>query len=219
MIKAIIWDMDGVLIDSEHTHAKIESEALSKFEIDIPPEEITKRYSGIKIDEEFADAISRSGKTVNLELLMKTRDQLIKQQFTGKVLAVPFAKEVLNILAKSFLQAVATSTEKEFAQKVLKRNRLLSFFDAQMFGNMVKKSKPDPEIFLQAAKLLKVIPAESVVIEDSLHGFTAAKKAGMTLIARKGSHNQSINFSLADYIIDDLREIPNIIQSINNQAI
>lgn len=217
MIKAIIWDMDGVLIDSEHIHAQIESEALSKVGINIPPEEITKRYSGTKIEEEFSDAIEKSGKKVDFDQLMKMRNQLIEKDFVKQVGTIPFAYETLKKLSNKYKQSLATSTEQGYAEAVLKRNKLLDFFNAKMFGTMVEKSKPNPEIFLKAAELLEVKPNESIVIEDSIHGFNAAKSAGMVLIARKGSHNQTIDFSLADFIIEDLREVPNIIESINSE--
>ncbi len=209
--------MDGVLIDSEHIHAQIESQALKSSGINITPEEITKRYSGTKIEEEFNDVIKKSGKKINLDLLMDARNQLIEEDFVNKVGTISFAYEVMDVLSKMYKQALATSTEEKYAEAVLSRNNLLDFFNAKMFGTMVKKSKPDPEIFLKAAYLLNVSPIESVVIEDSVHGFNAAKSANMILIARKGTHNQTIDFSLADYVIEDLREIPDIIQSINNE--
>jgi beta-phosphoglucomutase-like phosphatase (HAD superfamily) len=207
-----------VLIDSEHIHAEIESQALGQVGITIPPEEITKRYSGTKIEEEFNDAVKKSGKRVDLELLMKIRNKLIEEDFVKKVGTISFAQEVMEELSKKYKQALATSTEQLYAEAVLDRNKLLNLFNAKMFGTMVKKSKPNPEIFLKAADLLKVKPHESVVVEDSIHGFNAAKSAGMALIARKGNHNQTIDFSLADFIIEDLREIPDILQSINNRA-
>lgn len=217
MIKAIIWDMDGVLINSEHIHAHIESKSLKHFGINIARSEITRRYSGVKIEDEFADVIKKTGKRISVEDILKVRNQYIESEFVEKVKAVAFAKTVLKKLSESYTQALATSTEEKFAKPVLERNGLWLLLNQKVFGNQVSHSKPEPEIFLKAALLLKVTPDATVVIEDSQSGFKAAKAANMILIARKADHNQDIDFSLADYVITDLREIPEIIERINHE--
>ena len=79
-------------------------------------------------------------------------------------------------------------------------------------GNDITKGKPDPQVFLMAARDMKIEPAECMVFEDALLGVEAAKRAGMYVIARKAQHNSDLDFSEADHVVSDLREIPHLLR-------
>ena len=128
---------------------------------------------------------------------------------------IPFVQDVLESLQKDYKLAIASNGERLIWQDYLSRNNLLKYFDIVIFGEDVINPKPNPESFLKVADSLNVNPSEAVVVEDSESGFKAAKEAGMKLVARKAKHNKDKDFSLADYIVEDLREIPKIVERIN----
>ena len=215
MVKAIIWDMDGVLIDSEYLHSQAESETAKHFGIDISPEEVVKKYSGVHLKEEFKDLFKRLNLEVTYEEVRKIRDRILLKKIEEGIKNTPFLEEVLETLQKKYKLAIASNGERTIWHDYLNKNNLLKYFEVVIFGEDVLNPKPNPESFLKAAKSLRVDPKEAVVIEDSEIGFKAAKNAGMILIARKAEHNKNKNFAPADFVIDDLREIPKLLERIN----
>lgn len=214
MIKGIIWDVDGVILDSERLHAETESETAKEFGINITPQEVTRLYSGIHIEEEFADMAKRANKEIPLKRVVAIIKKILRKKLGGKIPLIPHIKEVLESLRDRYKLAFATSGERYFIESALKQNGLTDFFEVRVYVRDVKVPKPDPEIFLRAASLLKLKPDNIAVIEDSESGFKAAKAAGMLLIARKAEHNKNKDFSLAGYVIKDLREIPQVLSMV-----
>lgn len=210
MIKAIIFDVDGVIFDSEEIHYETEAQALQ--EIGIPvTKDVTKEYSGVRLEEEFLGIAKRFNKKINLPEAIKIRDRILSEKIGKGFPTTPYAKEIIKNLSKKYLLAVASSGEKRFIGKELELAGLLQYFKAAIYGEDIDNPKPNPDAFLKAAKSLGVKPSECLVIEDSPAGFEAAKAAGMLLIARKAEHNSHRDFSKADYVIEDLRDIPEIL--------
>ncbi len=207
MIKAVIWDLDGVLLDSEKVHSETESETAAKFGIKISPEEVTRLYLGVPIERELTDMAKRAGMDMPLNEALKIRKRILTKKVKSGIPTVPYAKEILIELKSKYRLAFATNTEEFFAQVAMKKAGLFDFFEFGLYARDIQIAKPDPQVFLKVAALLKLDPSEIAVIEDSESGFTAAKGAGMLLIARKGEHNKDKDFSLADYLVEDLREI------------
>jgi HAD superfamily hydrolase (TIGR01549 family) len=217
MIKAVLFDVDGVLLDSEEIHYAVEAQALRAFDIPATVDMIKKQYSGSRLDVEFSEIAKKFNKTIVFEEVLKERDKLLKIALKDGFPKAPFVEEMLSDLSKKYLLALATMGEKHFIGEEIKRSNLQQYFKVSIFGEDVSNSKPDPEIFLKAAKLLGVKPDECIVIEDSARGIKAGKNAGMPVIARKADHNQSADLSLADYVVKDLREISKVISKIANQ--
>ena len=96
----------------------------------------------------------------------------------------------------------------------MKRLDIASYFELGVYREDVIRGKPDPEVFLKAAGLVNVAPPDCAVIEDAERGFTAGKAAGMFVIGRKAGHNKAQDFSKADRIITDMRDILSIIQAL-----
>lgn len=211
-VKAILWDMDGVLIDSESHYRRAEVGLFAKFGIQIS-DEIGKNFMGVPFSKYFPELAKKYNKKVDLEVALEQYNQLIVDLYTNEVALTPKIIDVLKSLNSKYLFALATSTRKELAELVLKRLNLYIFFKVKIFGNQVRNSKPDPEIFLLAAKKLGVSPKECIVIEDSFNGIKAGKAAGMKVIAYKAEHNSFFDFSSADYVVEDLREILGILDS------
>ncbi|MBT5016252.1 HAD family phosphatase [Candidatus Peregrinibacteria bacterium] len=208
MIKAIIWDMDGVLVESEAMHVQAEAELLKEYGLDLTKVDSTK-FMGMKLSEYFGAIGKEFGIELPVKEIIKKHSETLRGYYSGKFPIVPHAPEVLRELSKKFPMALATSTRRRLAELYLERLGVTDCFQAIVGGDDVPHAKPDPGIFLLAAEKLGVDPRDTIVIEDSTHGIHAGKAAGATVIARKADHNKSQDFSQADHIITDLQELLN----------
>lgn len=215
MIEAVIWDIDGVVLDTEEIHAKTESETARAFGIEIAPREVGGLYSGVGIETELADMAKRFNIYMPLDQALEIRRQILERYLQEDIPIVPYAREVLLGLSSQFKQGFVTSSPRYFIERALNKLDLLSLFQARVYSDDVQNKKPDPEPFLKAAGILQVEASRAVAVEDSVSGFKAAKAANMLLITRRASHNQHLDFSLADYVVEDLREIPQLLTSLN----
>lgn len=206
--------MDGVIVDSEDHHHEGEIATFKHFGVEVP-EEINKQYKGAPLHEHFQGLKERLNVKTPLNELLEKQNEHIHKMYSERVDLFENVKEVLLDLKQKFLQALATSSERKLVDIVLKRFEIESAFDTITCGDEVGHGKPAPDIFLETARKLGVNPSEAVVIEDSLNGIKAGKAAGMLVIAHKAHHNQDIDFSMVDYIVLDLREIPGILEKIN----
>jgi len=211
MKKAIIWDLDGVILDSEKYHANIEIATMKKFGADLT-EEIVREYTGTTVKHYFEALVKRFHLDVDPQVIMKRHEELLKKYYAELFPMVPHADTVLKAFSGKYKMAVGTSAIRREAQSALKRFDLLQYFEALVCGDEVVNGKPDPEVFLKAAEKLGVKPSECVVVEDAELGMYAAKDAGMKVIVRKAGHNRHKDFSKADYVVTDLLDILKILK-------
>lgn len=216
MIKAVIFDMDGVLVDSEYLHAFVESETAKYFGMDISPEEVMKKYSGVLLRTEFEDMATTFHKNIPFEKIREVRDKILLEQLDKGIKSIPHAKEILEALSKNYQLGLVSSGERFYSEGVLEKLGLLNFLGVMVFGDDVKSHKPHPGPYLQAAKNLGLDPSACLVIEDSESGVKAAKSAGMKVVARVAEHNKNKDLSQADFVVEDLREIPEILEKLNS---
>lgn len=214
MIKAIVWDMDGVIVDSEDHHHAGEIATFKHFGVEVD-EDLNKQYKGAPLREHFQGLKEKLNVETPLDELLEKQNEHIHKMYSEDVELFSNVKEVLFQLKRDFKQALATSSERRLAEVVLKRFELGEAFDEVTCGDEIKNGKPEPDIFLKSAEKLQVLPEECVVVEDSLNGMKAGKKAGMKVIAHKVSHNKELDFSLADFVVEDLREISKIVKEVN----
>lgn len=185
--KAVIFDMDGVIVDSEPRHERAFVEVVH---------ELGYENLGLK----FADYIGRSDKELWIDFVAKHRpkqslDELLAMKrcrvieiirreqplFDG---LVPLVRK----LAKCYRLAVASGSERLVIEEVLNLESLHRFFPVVVSGSEVLRGKPAPDIFLRTAELLGVLPKDCCVIEDSKPGVAAAQAAGMQVIAITNTH-------------------------------
>ena len=208
MITTIIFDMDGVIIDSEPTHQKLEFEMFDELGLSISDEE-HKTFVGTSSVDMWT-RIKRNhvlDKTPE-ELLLYGREKYWEALDHGRV---PLVKGSLDLMKmcfdNGFVIQVASSATRPTVDRVIAHFDLGNMILHRIGGNEVKKSKPNPEIFLRAAKQSGSMPDQCVVIEDSANGIRAAKEAGMHSIgyANPGTGDQDL--SAADIVVDDLNDI------------
>lgn len=212
-IKLIIWDLDGVILDNELLHIKAEIETLRYYGIPLT-HSIAMEYLGVKLDAYFKDIIRRYQKDIPVQEVINKHFRTLIHYYKEVFPSSPHIKEVLAELRSNYTMAIATNRERDLVKIAHNRFSLINYFKLIICGEDVKTGKPDPEIFIDVSTKLRINPHLAVVVEDSETGFKSAKKAGMCVIARKAKHNQNIDFSLADFIVDDLKEIPIILKRI-----
>lgn len=181
MIKAIIFDMDGVISDTQKIHSKADSEILNRFGVKITPEEITEKYSGVRVKDFFGELLE--GREYNLNELIREKNEIVTKLAKVSVEPIEGSQELIKKFSeKKLLLAVASSSSYIYVETVLNKLNVLRYFNHIITGDMVVEGKPDPEIFLTAAKRLNVQPEECLVIEDAIRGMQAARSAGMFCI-------------------------------------
>ncbi len=209
--KAIIFDMDGVLIDSEPHHAKIEKQLFAKLNLNISDEEHST-YMGKATDVMWKEIINDKKLSYSSKKLVRQNEEISKRHFAQQKLApMDGLVEILEKLKKNNIpMAVASSSCQKIIDVILKSNGLDKYFKYMVSSEQVGGSKPEPDIFLHTAKLLGVKPEECIVIEDSTNGIRAAKAANMFCIAYNGMSANNQDQSLADAQISNFSELENI---------
>ena len=184
MKKAIIFDMDGVISDTQQFHAEVESEILKRFEISMSPDEITYQYAGVSDEEMFAEIFEKHSIVVDdIQAVIFDKWEVMKEIAAGRVVAIPHAIDLITSFHRNgFKLAVASSSTLSFINYVVDSLSIRNMFDALVSAQEVTNGKPAPDIFLKAAKRLDVDPAFWVVIEDGRSGMIGARLAGMKSI-------------------------------------
>ena len=212
MINAILWDNDGTLIESEPIYRDAAIKAFKKYKIDLTHTVIDK-YSALALKDYFQALIN------HYEIKISP-DEMIKEyrahgrKSHKKIKLTPHIRGILNSLKSSYKMGIVTNANRDWLEYILTTHRLRHFFKVTITRDDVLEGKPFAEPYLKAAYSLGAKPNETVVIEDSTLGFQGAKAAGMLIIARKSPYNTGQDFSLADYVVEDLREIQNILATI-----
>lgn len=180
MITGIIFDLDGTLIDSIPAHVDVLKEIAARHDVQITDDAFA-HYNGMSSKEGFRKIMHEhhlhfSALKIAWEL------SRAKGRILEHIAIFPQTKTCLARL-KNYDLAVATSSSRQYLNTILERFSISTNFSAKLSKDDVKHSKPSPELFLKAAKRLGKAPEACVVIEDSLNGVIAAKRAGMRVIA------------------------------------
>jgi len=199
--KVFIFDMDGVLIDSNRIKARSFSIALRSFGVSVSEEEIMK-YMGMSRWDIARVLINEYGLKVDVNDLVEIRMKIL-DELRAYINPFPCARGLLNLLRSLGKKLIlATSSDRESTFKEL--GKLANLFDRIVTSDDVKKTKPDPELYIKASSGFD--RSLCVVIEDSPYGIIAAKRAGIDVIAvMNGYRNRSVLVkSGADLVLDDI---------------
>lgn len=212
MVKAVIFDMDGVIIDSEGTYLEFQLEFARKKNPDVRIEELYPMVGATKKEAwEVLERAVHNGQTWE-ELRDECRKRDIYSEVDYRKIYRPEVTEVLQTLQeKGYRLALASSTQLDLVERVLRENEIRDYFQVVVSGNQFKRSKPDPEIYQYTAVQLGVKEEECLAVEDSTIGITAAHRAGMK-IAAVIDNRYNFDQSLADYHIARVKEVLEVVE-------
>ncbi|MGM5480054.1 MAG: HAD family hydrolase [Nanobdellota archaeon] len=179
--KAVLFDLDGTLVNSIPFHYSIHKTTMKQRGIDLSEEFFEMECNGASPTEFYATIFQHyKGNTRGYKTALGEYKKIRKQQDLSTIKTFPGVKTVLKQLQKAgYKIIIATSSTHQYAKTVLKRNNIIQYVDDIVGSNEVARSKPHPDIFLMARKKSGIKKAECVVVEDAVNGVKAAKRAGI----------------------------------------
>lgn len=183
----VIFDCDGVLVDSEIIAARVEADLLTAAGFPISAEELAEVYAGLT----FKDIMLRIEEQSQIPLqasLIDQAEKLVDRRLEAEVRAVDGVHEAVAAVAVQ--RCICSNSSAARLEMTLGKTRLLPFFSGRVFSSLdtpTKKPKPAPDVFLHAASTLGAEPTRTFVIEDSVHGVAGARAAGMRAIGFTGA--------------------------------
>ena len=213
MIKGVVFDMDGVISETELMHHNAWHHAAGAQ----PPshEEWAKSYMGRGIFEIANDLIEKY--SINItpqELVKKKTEKMHGLILESELKHYPGVKELLAYLNKEKIPiAIASSSSREEINAILEKLGIKEYFKTIVSGLEVENPKPAPDVYLKAAEELGIKPSEGIAIEDSPTGIKSAKAAGLYTIAVTHT-NEKENLNQADRIVSNLSEIKGIVEEL-----
>lgn len=208
MLKAVIFDMDGVLVDSEPLHAKSFVIAMKQFGVEITTE-YNYRFVGSTALRMCESVIEEFHLSITPDEILEANSKAIHQLVEDEgYTPIPYTKELIKDLYKHGVKlAIASSSSAKDIENVTKALGIKKYFDKFVSGANLDNPKPAPDVFLKALKELGVNASESIVIEDSMNGALASKAAGIPCIGfiNKNSGNQDL--SATNVLIESFEHI------------
>jgi len=208
--KAFLFDLDGTLVDSMWMWGAIDVEYLGKFGLTCPPD-LQKAIEGMSFSETAAYFKNRFALEASLEEIKADWISMSIEKYRSQVPPKPGTEAFLSWAAKQNIKmAVCTSNGREMVDAVLSSLNLARYFDCIITGCEVAAGKPSPDIYLEAARRMKVSPEECAVFEDVPAGILAGKRAGMEVFAVEDEYSLGMEEkkrALSDFYIRDYREL------------
>ena len=204
MLKAVIFDMDGVLIDSEPVHVKAEMKTFAAHGVKLTVEALQANM-GKGMREFFAELIGKCELKIHVDDLVLEHKKTLAMLYSEEVAVMPGARELIDSCRNEALTlAVASSTDRDLILMILGKLKMLTVFDVIVSGEEVANYKPSPDIFLETVRRLNLLPEECVIIEDSSAGVNAAESARIPCIGFRSPNSGPQDLSSARLIVDSL---------------
>lgn len=215
-IKAVIFDMDGILIDSEPLWRKAMIEGFASIGVLIT-EEDCKKTTGNRLKE----VVEYWFEKLNILDFLPTEIEhriinMLVKLISNEGKAISGVIEVINFCNyKNIKIGLATSSSNQLMEAVLEKLNLKNTFKSSISAEYMEYGKPHPEVFLSCASQLQISPLECIVIEDSINGVIAAKAAFMRVIALPEQENiNNHKFSISDYKLNNMQEVLKLFKTI-----
>ncbi len=211
-IEAVIFDMDGVIIDSEPMQVKAYNKILKTYGVEVTEEEFIANYVGRKGTDILARLREIYQIPVNIDELLAAKNAAYLTILRKNIRPMPGLLELLDYLVPSrFRLGVASSSSLSDIEEVLKGIGIHERFTAIASGEEVLHGKPAPDIFLEAARRLSANPQACAVLEDTQIGVQAAVNAGMYCVAVPNRFTVGQDFSQAQARVENLQEVTSIL--------
>jgi HAD superfamily hydrolase (TIGR01509 family) len=204
MIRAILFDLDGLMVDSE-PHSLASWHAVLATRGIVLEQAVIDRMFGTRLIDTAHMLVKLYDLSDQPAALAQEKEEYQITYLQGRIKPMPGLFELLEAINKKGLQkAIASSGVRRYVTAVLKEIGLTNRFGVIVTGEEVAHGKPAPDIFLAAAQTLQVEPRECLVLEDAPNGVSAAKAASMRAIAIPNLHTQKLDFSAADWVLPSL---------------
>jgi HAD superfamily hydrolase (TIGR01509 family) len=210
MIKAIFWDNDGVLVDTERLYFRATQETLESV--------------GVVLDQEhYVEFFLRQGRgawhlleergvsAADIERLRARRNDLYSELLQREACAIEGVSGTLEALHRKFVMGVVTSSRRDHFDIIHTRCNLLQYFDFVLTAADFERAKPHPDPYLLAIEKSGAEKDECIAIEDSERGLEAATQAGIRCIVIPTALTRGGDFSRAHYVLDSVMEVPKVL--------
>jgi HAD superfamily hydrolase (TIGR01509 family) len=212
-VKALIFDMDGLMIDSERLYFEVERQIARKYGQEVKDETLW-RMMGRRPIEGLTIFVRELSLPLDPAEAVKQRNDLMRERMKQDLQPMPGLFHIIDCFHGRLKLAVSTGAQREFLDIAINKLGIRDKFDVLLASDDLHSGKPDPEIFLKTCEKLGVAPHEAIVLEDSENGVIAGKRAGCTVIAVPSEYTRGQDFSQADSVAADLFETEKHIRSL-----
>ncbi len=210
MIKALFWDNDGVLVDTEKLYYKANKETFAKIGIDLT-KEVYVEYFLRRSNGTWHLAEAKGFSAEEISKFRNERDELYSGLLMKGKNVIDGVEETLKSLYGKYKMGIVTSSKKDHFEIIHKNSGLLKYFDFILTGEDYENAKPAPDPYLKALEISGCKKDECVIVEDSERGLRAALAAGIKCFVIPTGLTIHSNFTGAEKILSDIREVPQYI--------
>jgi beta-phosphoglucomutase family hydrolase len=206
ILEAVLWDMDGVIADTAYYHYRAWHDVFQKRGVNFTEKDF-KYHFGRRNDTIIRSMLGESISLEELDIIISEKEENYRRRVARNIKPLPGALELISALGKHGIKiAIASSAPMENIRLIIRELDIEDCFQAIVWGGEVAEGKPDPQIFLLAARKLGAEFRNCIVIEDAVAGVAAAKRAGMKCVAVTNSHPRN-SLKEADLIVDTLEAV------------
>lgn len=204
--KAILWDMDGVIVDSKSYHFAAWQETFARRGVTFSYDDFSRLF-GTRNDFIIRNVLGQELSEEKVKAIAQEKEVYFREKAKGNIRLFPGVSKLLDAIKKgAFKLALVSSAPRENIDFVIAELNLQGYFSCIVSGHEVAESKPSPQVYLLAAERLMAQPTDCVVIEDSPLGVRAAKAAGMKCLAVTNTHPEQ-DLNEADRVVSSLAEV------------
>lgn len=203
---AIIFDMDGVIVDSNPAHTVALKQFCTKYGYELDEEKLREKIYG-RANKDWIPNLFGEISKEKLKSYADEKEALYREIYKDTIAPVKGLENFLKMLEKNDIKkAIATSAPSENVSYTLENTNLKNYFDTILDESFVSRGKPDPEIYIKTVQALNFKPENCIVVEDSLSGIQSAQKAGCKVIGILTTHTKE-EFAHTDLVIKDFDEL------------